>query len=405
MSSYKASIGFIFITILVDVIGIGIIIPVIPGLLDSMLGTGLSDAAKYGGLLIFTFAIMQFLFAPVLGTLSDKYGRRPVLLLALFGLGVDFLIHAVAPNLFWLFAGRILAGIFGASFTVATAYIADISPPEKKAQNFGIMGAAFGLGFIIGPLIGGVCAQWGVRVPFYVAASLSFLNFIYGYFILPESLSKENRREINWKRINPVASILKLNSYSGVIGLALAFFLAHVAAQSLQSTWTFYTMLKFDWQEDMVGYSLAVVGLVVAIVQGGLIRHIVKFFGQRKTVFIGYFLWSLGMFLFAFAGNQWLLLAYIIPYCLGGVAGPTVQSIVSNKVPDNQQGELQGALTSLISVAAIVGPIAMTGVFHFFTKDSAILYFPGSPFFLGGILMITAWFMAYRTLKRLPEIK
>ena len=257
MSSYKASIGFIFITILIDVIGIGIIIPVIPGLLDSMLGTGLSDAAKYGGLLIFTFAIMQFLFAPVLGTLSDKYGRRPVLLLALFGLGVDFLIHAVAPNLFWLFAGRILAGIFGASFTVATAYIADISAPEKKAQNFGIMGAAFGLGFIIGPLIGGVCAQWGVRVPFYVAASLSFLNFIYGFFILPESLSKENRREINWKRVNPVASILKLNRYSGVIGLALAFFLAHVAAQSLQSTWTFYTMLKFEWQEDMVGYSLA----------------------------------------------------------------------------------------------------------------------------------------------------
>ena len=405
MSSHKASIGFIFITILIDVIGIGIIIPVIPALLDSMLGTGMSDAAKYGGMLIFTFAFMQFLFAPVLGTLSDKFGRRPVLLLALLGLGFDFLIHALAPTLIWLFVGRVLAGIFGASFTVASAYIADISAPEKKAQNFGIMGAAFGLGFIIGPLIGGVCAQWGVRVPFFVAAGLSFLNFIYGYFILPESLSKEKRREIDWKRINPVASIMKLKRYGGVIGLALAFFLAQVAAQSLQSTWTFYTIMKFDWHEDMVGYSLAVVGVVVAIVQGGLIRHIVKFFGQRKTVYIGFFLWTLGMFLFAFAGNQWLLLLYIIPYCVGGIAGPTVQSIVSNKVPDNQQGELQGALTSLISVAAIIGPIAMTAIFYFFTNDSAVIYFPGAPFFLGGLLMMLAWLMAHLTLKQLPEIK
>lgn len=388
-----------------DVIGIGIIIPVIPSLLDSLLGTGLSDAAKYGGWLIFTFAFMQFLFAPVLGTLSDKFGRRPVLLLALLGLGFDFLIHALAPTITWLFVGRILAGIFGASFTVASAYIADISPPEKKAQNFGIMGAAFGLGFIIGPVIGGVFAQYGVRVPFYVAAGLSFLNVIYGFFVLPESLAPKNRREIAWKRANPVSSLLHLRSYGSILGLAAAFFLANIAAQSLQSTWTFFTMLKFNWKEDMVGYSLAVVGIVVAIVQGGLIKHAVKFFGQRKTVYLGFFLWTIGMFLFAFAPSGWMLMLFIIPYCLGGIAGPTVQSIVSNKVPDNEQGELQGALTSLISVSAIIGPLVMTGIFYFFTHDEAPFYFPGSPFFLGGLLMCAAWFVAYFTMKNFPDVE
>lgn len=404
MKNYKASLGFIFITILVDVIGIGIIIPVIPGLLESMLGTGLSDASKWGGWLIFTFAFMQFIFAPVLGVLSDKFGRRPVLLIALFGLGIDYLIHGFAPNLIWLFAGRILAGIGGASFTVATAYIADISTPEKKAQNFGIMGAAFGLGFIIGPLLGGVFSQWGIRVPFFIAAALSFLNFLYGFLILPESLPPEKRRNVVWKRANPVSSLFHLRKHGRFMGLIAAFFIAHIAAHSLQSTWTFFTMLKFEWDEKMVGYSLAVVGLLVAIVQAGLIKHAVKLFGQRKTVYVGFSLWTAGMFLFAFAPTEMLLLFCLVPYCLGGIAGPTVQGIVSNRVPDNEQGELQGALTSLISIASIIGPLVMTGIFYYFTKNENALYFPGAPFFLSGLLFILAFLLTYFTLRRMTDI-
>ena len=403
-SSRKASILFIFITILVDIIGIGIIIPVLPGLLEELLDTGLSEASRYGGWLIFTFAFMQFLFAPVLGILSDKFGRKPVLLLALFGLGLNFLIHAIAPNIFWLFVGRILAGICGASFTVATAYIADISAPEKKAQNFGIMGAAFGLGFIIGPLLGGVFAQWGIRVPFYVASGLSLLNLIYGLIVLPESLSKENRREVNLKRANPITSLLHLKKHGAFMGLVLAFFIAHIAAHSLQSTWSFFTMLKFEWDEAMVGYSLAVVGILVAIVQGGLIKFVVRILGQRKTVYVGFMLWIIGMFLFSMASTQWILLLSLVPYCLGGIAGPTVQSIVSNMVPNNEQGELQGALTSLISLASIIGPLLMTGIFYKFTNDETLFYFPGAPFFLGGFLLIIAFIMVYSTLRRFNNL-
>jgi len=403
-SSKRASILFIFITVLLDIIGIGIIIPVIPGLLQELLGSGLSEASRYGGWLIFTFAFMQFLFAPLLGILSDKYGRKPVLLLSLFGLGLNFLIHAIAPTIFWLFVGRMFAGICGASFTVASAYIADISAPEKKAQNFGIMGAAFGLGFIIGPLLGGVFAQWGIRVPFYIASGLSLLNVIYGLIILPESLSKENRREVNLKRANPISSLLHLKKHGAFMGLVVAFFIAHIAAHSLQSTWSFFTMLKFEWDEAMVGYSLAVVGILVAIVQGGLIKYVVKYLGQKRTVYTGFTLWIIGMFLFSMASSQWILLLSLVPYCMGGVAGPTVQSIVSNMVPNNEQGELQGSMTSLISLASIIGPILMTGVFYKFTNEEALFYFPGAPFFLGAILLIFAFSTAYLTLRRMTDL-
>lgn len=404
MKSNKASLGFIFITILVDVIGLGIIIPVIPGLLESMLGTGLSEASKWGGWLIFTFAFMQFLFAPVLGILSDRFGRRPVLLVALLGLGIDYIVHGLAPNLAWLFAGRILAGIGGASITVATAYIADISTPEKKAQNFGILGAAFGLGFIIGPLLGGVFAKYGVRIPFFMAAGLSLLNFLYGFFILPESLPAEKRRQITWKRANPVGSLLHLRKHGSFMGLIAAFFLAYLAAHSLQSVWTFFTMLKFEWDEAMVGYSLAAVGILVAIVQAGLIKHAVKFLGRKKTVYTGFSLWTIGMVLFAFVPTELLLFLSLIPYCLGGIGGPTVRSIVSNKVPDNEQGELQGAMTSLISVASIFGPVIMTAVFYFFTQDGATVYFPGAPYLLSAMLFITALILAYNSLKSMQDL-
>lgn len=393
--NYNASLGFIFVTILIDVIGIGIIIPVLPTLIEKLGGVGLSDASIIGGWLMFAYAIMQFAFAPLLGVLSDKYGRRPIILLALFGLGADYIFHAFAPTIGWLFVGRVLAGITGASFTVATAYIADISTPEKKAQNFGLIGAAFGLGFIIGPVIGGVASKWGVQAPFLVAAALSLLNFIYGLFVLPESLPQEKRiSNIEYRKANPVGSLIKLKKYPIVIGFMIPFFLIYVAGYSIQSTWTFYTMYRFDWDETTVGYSLALVGLVVAIVQGGLVRYIVRYLGEQKTVILGIVFWTIGLFLFATASRSWMMFAYIIPYCLGGIAGPTLQGIMSNVVPDNFQGLLQGAITSIISLTSIVGPPFMTYIFSEFTGDDPVVDFPGAPFAVGGILMLISLFLA-----------
>ncbi len=401
----KASLGFIFVTILIDVIGIGIIIPVLPSLIESLDGGGISDAARIGGWLMFAYAGMQFVFAPVLGALSDQFGRRPIILMALLGLGLDYIFHAVAPTVAWLFVGRIIAGITGASFTVATAYIADISTPEKKAQNFGLIGAAFGLGFIIGPVIGGIASEWGVRAPFIVAASLSLLNFLYGVVVLPESHKEENRRPFEWKKANPVGSFKHLRKYPLVSGFLISFVLIYIASHSVQSTWAFFTMYRFDWDESIVGYSLALVGVVVAIVQGGLIKFVVRAFGDKRTVILGMSLWSLGLFLFAFASQSWMMFAFIIPYCLGGVAGPTLQGIISNQVPPTEQGKLQGALTSLISLTSVVGPPAMTFIFYSFTQDTAPVEFPGAAFFTGGILMIISLILVLKPLSKVQHTK
>lgn len=391
---------FIFVTILVDVIGIGIIIPVVPELIQLLDGGNLSEASEIGGWLMFSFAIMQFVCAPILGGLSDRFGRKPVLLLSLFGLGLDYLFHAFAPTVFWLLVGRIIAGIFGASFTVATAYMADISKPEEKAKNFGLIGAAFGLGFIIGPAIGGIAAQWGVKMPFFIAAGLSLLNLLYGMFILPESLKQENRRPFDWKRANPVSSLVNLKQYPKILGLIMAFFLIHLAGKAVESVWSFYTMYRFDWDTAHVGYSLAVVGIMVSIVQGGLVGKIVNTFGQVKTIFIGYVFWVLGQFLFGIATEGWMMYSFIIVYCLGGVAGPTLQGIISNEVPDNAQGELQGALTSLISVTSIIGPLLFTSVFARFSGDEAPFHLPGASFFLGAFLAAISMLLAVRSLRR-----
>lgn len=386
----SASLAFIFVTILIDVIGIGIIIPVLPALIEKLHGSGLSEASRIGGWLMFAYAGMQFLFAPFMGALSDKFGRRPVILIALLGLGLDYIFHAFAPTLGWLFVGRVLAGITGASFTVAAAYIADISTPEKKAQNFGLIGAAFGLGFIIGPVIGGLAAGWGVEAPFLIAAGLSLVNVTYGFFILPESLKPADRSEVNWKKANPVGSLMLLRKFPAVMGFVLPYFFIYLAGYAVQSTWTFYTMYRFEWNEAMVGYSLALVGVVVAIVQGGLVKHVVRWLGEFKTIITGMLLWITGMFLFAGANQGWMVFVFIIPYCLGGVATPTLQGIISNQVSDRMQGQLQGVLTSLVSLTSVIGPPIMTYVFFIFTGDNAPFDFPGAPFAAGGILMIVA---------------
>ena len=394
----NAALGFIFITVLVDVIGLGIIIPIIPKLIENLTGLGISEASKYGGFLVFSFALMQFIFSPVLGALSDKFGRRPILLLSLFGLGLDYIFHAFAPTIAWLFAGRLIAGIMGASFTTATAYIADISTPEKRSQNFGLIGAAFGLGFIIGPIIGGVASKWGTNVPFFIAAGLTLLNVIYGYFILPESLSLENRREFNWKRANPIGSLKQLKKYPVVSGLIASLLLLFIASHSVQSNWTYYTMFKFQWTPEIVGYSLAVVGLLIAFVQGFLIRKVIPKFGENKTIYFGMAFYILGLILFGLASKGWMMFLFLIPYCLGGIAGPALQGIISKQVPDNEQGELQGALTSLMSLTAIIGPLVMNNLFAYATSKNSLIYLPGASFYLGAVLMIIAVFLTYKTL-------
>ena len=395
-----AALGFIFVTLLVDVMGFGIIIPVLPQLIAHLIRGSINEAAPYAGWLAFAYASMQFFFSPVIGNLSDKYGRRPVLLSSLLGFGVDYLFLAFAPTIWWLFVGRVIAGITGASFTTASAYIADISTPEKRAANFGIVGVAFGIGFIVGPVIGGILGSYDTRYPFLAAAILALLNAAYGYFILPESLSKENRRPLDLKRCSPWGSLIQLNKYKAVIGLALSLFLVYFAVQSVQSVWTFYTIQKFQWSKAMVGYSLGFVGLLVAAVQGGLIRIIIPKIGQERSIWIGLLLYSFGLILFAFAAKGWMMFAFLVPYCLGGIAGPALQGYMSNSVPANEQGELQGGLTSLVSLSTIFGPIVMTWSFYYFTRPGAPFQFPGAPFVLGSILMLASAILAIRSFKR-----
>ena len=397
----KAALGFIFVTLLIDVIGLGIIIPVIPKLIEQLIHGNLSDASKYGGWLLFSYSIVQFFFSPILGGLSDKYGRRPILLASLFGFGIDYLFLAFAPSIGWLFVGRIIAGVMGASFTTATAYIADVSTPEKRAQNFGMIGAAFGLGFIIGPVLGGIIGgEFGARAPFIAAAILTFVNWLYGFFVLPESLPKENRRAFDWKRANPLGSLLHLKKYPVVLGLVASIVLIYIAAHATQSTWSYFTMEMFKWDEKMVGYSLGFVGLMVAIVQGGLIRIVIPKLGQRRSVYVGLSLYAVGFVCFAFASQGWMMYAFLVPYALGGISGPSMQGIMSSQVPSNEQGELQGALTSLISLTSVIGPPLMTNLFAYFTTSEAPVYFPGAPFLMGAVLTVISAVMARTSLKR-----
>jgi MFS transporter, DHA1 family, tetracycline resistance protein len=399
-STRKAAIGFIFITLLIDITGLGLIIPVVPKLIEELTGEGISQASTYGGWLTFTFAIMQFLFAPVLGGLSDRYGRRPVLLFALLGLALDYLFLSFAPTLAWLFIGRAISGITGASITTATAYIADISTKENRAQNFGMIGAAFGVGFIIGPVLGGLLGSYGARVPFMVAAALTFINCLYGYFVLPESLKPENRRAFQWSRANPFGTLQRLKKYPALGGLVASFVLIYLASHAVQSNWSFFSIEKFGWNEKMIGISLGVVGILVALVQGGLIRYINPKLGNEKSVYTGLLLYSIGLFLFAFASQSWMMFVFLIPYCLGGIAGPAIQSIMSGSVPANEQGELQGSLTGLVSLTSIAGPPMMTGLFAYFTKPTAPVHFSGAAFLLGGILMLCSAVIAYFSLHK-----
>ncbi len=386
----RHALSFIFITVLIDTIGFGIVIPVLPQLIVELTGQPVNEAARIGGWLAFAYAITQFGFGPVIGNLSDRFGRRPVLLASLLAFAIDYMLMGVAPTLALLFAGRVIAGIAGGSYTTAYAYIADISPPEKRAQNFGMVGLAFGLGFILGPALGGLIGEhFGTRAPFFVAGGLALLNAAYGYFILPESLPRERRRAFDIRRANPVGALLQLRRYQPVVlSLAMALFIWQLGHQALQATWAFYTIYRFEWTPGMVGASLAVVGLTAAIVQGGLVRVIIPRIGERRAVRLGMASGLAGFLVYAFAAQGWMMFAGIVVAAFSGLAYPSMNALMSQQVQPDAQGELQGAVASLLSLATIIGPPLMTQLFGYFTGPTAPFQLPGAAFLMAAALTI-----------------
>lgn len=400
-NSRKAAVNFIFITVLLDVIGFGIILPVLPELLSELKGISINEASIYGGYLLFAFAIAQFIFSPFMGNLSDQYGRRPILLFSLLGFTIDYLILAFANSFTLFLIGRIVAGFFGASFTTANAYIADISTDENRSKNFGMIGAAFGMGFVIGPLLGGVLGSYDLRLPFFVAAGLTFLNFLYGYFILPESLSKENRRPFEWRKSDPSSTLVHLVKFKKLKWILVSLFIFNIGVHAINTNWTYFTMYAIGWDEMMVGISLAVAGILVGFAQAIFAQKAANYFGLGKSIYIGFAFYALGMFLFSFADRTWMMFLFLIPYCLGSIAGPNLNAFMAKQVPDNEQGKLQGGIASLVSLTTIIGPVTMTSIFYYFTGDDAPMHFPGAPFFLAGVLMIISFGITYTVLSRM----
>lgn len=401
MNGKQAAVGFIFVTVLIDIMGIGIIIPIIPELIQELTNFSNSESAFYGGLLAATYAVMQLVFAPILGGLSDYYGRRTLLLISLFGLSLDYLVIVFAPSLSWLFIARMISGVCGSSFTVANAYIADISSPEDRAKNFGMVGAAFGLGFIVGPTLGGVLGEFGTRVPFMAAAGITMLNWLYGYFVVPESLKTEHKRPFSWRRANPIGTLSSIARNRMIVPLLVALFFIYIASHATQSNWSFFAKEKFAWSPLQIGLSLGFVGIMVALVQGFVVPRVVKRFGEVKAVYTGFAFNALGLTLFSLISDPWMVYAVIVPFSLGGLAGPSLQSIMAGQTAANSQGELQGGLTQIMTITAIIGPPLMTGVFRYFTDREQEVYYPGAPFLLGAFLALLSIGVAYQTLSKI----
>lgn len=404
MPSRKAGLGFILVIIFLDVFGLGLIAPILPRLVKSF-----TDDAERGaflvGALTAAYAAMQFLFSPVLGSVSDRFGRRPVLLVALFGSGFDYLLLTFAPSLGWFFLGRVVSGISGASIGTAMAYIADVSPPEKRAQNFGLIGAAFGLGFVAGPLLSAFLGTLdltlplvgevsGLRVPFLVAAILTLINASYGLFVLPESLVPGHRRPFQWARANPFGTLRVILQHPLVAKLSVVFLLVGLAQRMLESTWVLYVDERYGWGLKQTGISLTVVGLSVGAIQGGLVRRIIPRFGEEKTVLGGLLIMIAGFVAYGLAPVGAVLYALIPFASLGYVSGPAVQGLTSKAMPADEQGLLQGGLASVTSLTSIFGPLLATGLFGFFTSPQAPVHLSGAAFFAGALLLLGAFFVA-----------
>lgn len=383
----KSAFVFIFVTVLVDSIGFGIILPVLPRLIMQLTNVTIDRAAAYGGWLSFVYAVMQFFCAPVLGNLSDRFGRRPVILFALLALGCDYVIMGFAPAMSWLYVGRMIAGCAGASFTPAYAYVADITEPEKRAQSFGLMGAAFGVGFIAGPAIGGLLGTFGPRAPFFVAAGIALANFAFGCAVLPESLAKDSRRSLDWRRANPLGTFRQIMKYPSLIWLLAAIFLWQLGHQVLPSTWAFYTIAKFHWTSAEVGGSLAFVGLVMALAQAVLTRVLIRRLGgERPAALAGMAAAVLAYLGYAFATEGWMMYVVGLTTAVFALTYPSMNALASQRVPANAQGELQGAIASIYGLSSIVGPPLMTELFGYFSAPAARVYFPGAAFVAAALL-------------------
>jgi DHA1 family tetracycline resistance protein-like MFS transporter len=381
---------FVFVTLLLDVMGIAIIIPVLPAYLQELTGTDVGGAAVDGGWLLVVYAVMQFLCAPLVGNLGDRFGRRPVLLISVFTFALDNLICALAPTLAWLYVGRVLAGVSGGSFSTASAFIADVSTDENRAKNFGLIGIAFGVGFIVGPVIGGLLGGLGPRVPFYAAAALAFGNFLFGWFVLPETLKKENRRPFDWKRANPAGALVQMMKYPVVLWTGAVFFLFQFAGLSHPSVWAFFAEYRYGWSERDIGLSLGAVGLVTAVVMGVVLPRVVARYGDHRTAVIGLTFGVLAYLGFALATQTWMVFAVILVTGLAGLSDPALRSIASAQIPPDAQGELQGAMTSLYSLAAITAPIVMTQLFGAFTGPAAPVDLPGAPYYAAALVELAA---------------
>ncbi len=397
----RLALTFIFITMLIDTIGLGIIIPVSPGIIAQLTHENLSGAARWGGWLFFSYALMQFLCAPLIGNLSDRFGRRPVLILSLVMLGVDYLITGLAPTITLLFVGRILSGMAGAAYPTANAYIADISPPEKRAANFGLVGAAFGVGFVLGPAVGGFVGEhFGLRAPFFVAAGFSFANALFGLLVLHESLPPERRRRFELWRANPLGSLKALSHFPQLAMLLAVLVLVQFAHDSLPSTWTYYTMLKFGWGPGDVAWSLVAIGILTAFSFAVLPRLVVPRIGERDAVYVGFLFGTVAYLGYALASKAWLFYAWMIPFTVGSVGGPALNAIMSHSVPPTEQGELQGASSSVTSLTSVIAMWAMPTLFAWFTGKGAPIYFPGASFFAAAICEVGALLLFARAMRR-----
>lgn len=383
----KAGLAFILITVLLDVLSLGLVIPITAKLIKQLAGGDASDAASYVGWFGAVWAFMQFFSSPLMGALSDRFGRRPVLLLSAFGLGIDYIILALAPNLTWLFIGRILTGITAASFSTASAYIADVTPPEKRSAAYGIYGAIFGLGFVLGPAMGGYLGDIDLRLPFWVSAALTFANACYGFFVLPESLPKEIRKPFRWSRANPMGSFYLLRSTPGLLPMAVSLFTYYLAHTVFSSVFVLYTDSRFKWTPGQVGQTLAIVGILNVIVQGALIRPMMRALGERRMVFIGLVGGMLGFTAYGLASSGEAFMASTIIFCTLGFFSASIQGLMSKKIDPSTQGQLSGANSSLNGIAGMVGPILFTSVFKRTIDPNGGLDLRGAPFFLAALIL------------------
>ncbi|HVI59579.1 MAG TPA: TCR/Tet family MFS transporter [Luteimonas sp.] len=393
----RAALAFIFVTVLIDVLAFGVIIPVLPHLVQQFVGGRIDTAAYWIGAFGTMFALIQFVFSPIQGTLSDRFGRRPVILLSCLGLGLDFIFMALAPSLAWLFVGRIISAMTSASFTTANAYIADVTPPDQRAKSYGMIGAAFGVGFVIGPLIGGWLGEIGLRWPFWFAAGLALLNFCYGLFVLPESLPPERRTpRFDWAHANPLGSMRLLRSYPQVFGLAAVVFIANLAHYVYPSVFVLFADYAYHWGQKEVGYVLAAVGVLNIIVNVGLVGRVVKRFGERRALLGSLACGAIGFAVYGIADHGWIFLLGLPISALWAISAPATQALITRQVGPEVQGRVQGALMSLVSMAGIVGPTIFAGSFGWFIGEHAPLHLPGAPWFIAGLLLAVAVLIAWR---------